>query len=138
MSATHERLFCNHCGDLLPNYGARLGYCSGCAKKYKSVIAATTPEEDTETGNTSQRAWRPTWAYDTDRITPKDPLLAPLLSAIIPGGGQVYNAHFVKAALIFLTSPLVFPWLIGIADAFFSARRINNEWAAQNLRPASA
>ncbi len=56
----------------------------------------------------------------------RDPAIATLLSCVLPGAGQLYNGHFIKAVLVFVTSPFVIPWLIGIADAFFSARR-NNE-----------
>lgn len=130
MSSTPD-LFCSHCGDALPPFGAGPGYCARCARTFKKVLEPARGD-----AQDAPRAWRPAWAYDPARITPKDPLLAPVLSAVIPGGGQVYNAHFVKAALIFATSPLVIPWLIGIVDAYVSARRINTRWVESNLRPA--
>ena len=55
-----------------------------------------------------------------------------VLATVFPGSGQVYNGHFIKAVLVFLLAPLVLPWLIGIADAFFSARRISAEFALAN------
>ena len=48
-----------------------------------------------------------------------------VIERTLPGAGQLYNGHFIKAGLVFVTSPFIIPWLIGIADAFCSARRIN-------------
>ena len=61
-----------------------------------------------------------------------------VLSTLIPGGGQVYNSHFIKAVLVFVTAPLVIPWLIGMADAFFSARRINDRIGFATAQPQPA
>jgi len=112
MYSTHEADFCGHCGERLPPFGAGLGYCSSCAREFKNVLRQRAPAPE------------PVYYGRLDEF-PKDPLLATILSAIFPGGGQVYNGHLFKALVIFVTSPLVVPWLIGIADAFFSARRHN-------------
>lgn len=111
-------LFCGHCGERLPRFGARLGYCAPCAQRFRTVVNQQRP----------RRVAPPPPPMPVHR---KDPLLASVLSGIFPGGGQVYNGHFVKAALVFVTAPLVLPWIIGVADAFFSARKIN-EHAAES------
>lgn len=115
MSSASELVFCGHCGDRLPAYGSELGFCGGCARRFKKVVHA--PRALPLSGGL---------AY------PKDPLLALVLAAVFPGAGQVYNGHFIKAVLVFVLAPLVLPWLIGIADAFFSARRISAEYALAN------
>ncbi|MFA5271802.1 MAG: hypothetical protein WC412_05635 [Candidatus Omnitrophota bacterium] len=51
--------------------------------------------------------------------------LAAILSFIIAGLGQVYNGQVWKGLLIFLTSWLIFPWIVGIFDAYFTAKKIN-------------
>ncbi len=58
-------------------------------------------------------------------VVPKgrDPLAAALLSFLLPGGGQMYNEQVLKGEVIFLTSPLVLPWLYGILDAYRTASR---------------
>jgi len=50
--------------------------------------------------------------------------LAAILSFIISGLGQIYNGQVWKGLLIFLTSWLIFPWIIGIFDAYFVAKKI--------------
>lgn len=123
MFNTREEQFCGHCGDLLPAFGARLGFCQPCARQFRRVIhneKAERAEPRVERTSTVRNY------LHVDEFA-KDPLLATILSAIFPGGGQVYNGHLFKALLVFVTSPLVIPWLIGIADAFFSARRHNRK-----------
>lgn len=56
----------------------------------------------------------------------RSPALAAILSFIIGGLGQFYNGQPGKGVLIFLTSWLVIPWIIGIIDAYNVAVRINN------------
>ncbi|MFA5272317.1 MAG: hypothetical protein WC412_08310, partial [Candidatus Omnitrophota bacterium] len=51
--------------------------------------------------------------------------LAAILSFIIAGLGQVYNGQIWKGLLIFFTSWLIFPWIIGIFDAYFTAKKIS-------------
>lgn len=54
------------------------------------------------------------------------PALAAILSFIIAGLGQMYNGQVWKGLFIFLTSLLVIPWIIGIFDAYFVAKKIAN------------
>ncbi len=53
------------------------------------------------------------------------PALAAILSFVIAGLGQIYNGQVWKGLLIFVTSWLVFPWIIGIFDAYFTGKKIN-------------
>lgn len=108
-----ESLFCGHCGERLPRFGGRLGYCAPCAQSFRRVVNQQRPP----------RVVPP----PPPTVHRKDPLLASVLSGFLPGGGQVYNGHFIKAGLVFVTAPLVLPWIIGVADAFFSARKINEQ-----------
>ena len=55
----------------------------------------------------------------------RSPALAALLSFIIPGLGQIYNGQVGKCLLIFFTGLLVIPWVIGIFDAYNTAKSIN-------------
>ena len=55
----------------------------------------------------------------------KNPGLALFLSIIFPGGGQFYNGHVGKGALVFLTSWVILPWIWSWFDAYSSAQRIN-------------
>ena len=55
----------------------------------------------------------------------RSPGLATLLAHVVPGAGQAYNRQWGKAALVFVTSPLILPWLAGIVDAYRTATRIN-------------
>lgn len=128
MSAPHDVVFCGHCGDRLPAFGAALGYCAPCAR----VLRVRVTREPAGSAAHGPPA-RPSPAAGFV----KDPLLAGVLSTVFPGSGQFYNAQFLKAVLVFATSPLVIPWFIGIVDAFFSARRINARAELEGLvRPA--
>jgi len=51
--------------------------------------------------------------------------LAGVLSFVIAGLGQIYNGQVGKGVLIFLTSIFVVPWIIGIFDAYGTAKKIN-------------
>lgn len=121
-----EAAFCGHCGEKLPRFGARLGFCTPCAQTYRKVVQDRSPAQ-------GGRATVP-----AARDVHKDPLLALVLSTVFPGGGQIYNAHFIKAGLVFVTAPLVIPWLVGIADAYFSARKINerSDFSYSGAQPA--
>lgn len=125
MSSTPDSLFCGHCGDRLPLFGARLGFCGHCARDFPRAMAR------------AGAALSAAGDAARDRLPrDKDPLLAALLSTLLPGGGQLYNGHFVKALLVFVLAPFVLPWLIGIADAWFSARKIHRQVAYDGLQPA--
>lgn len=64
----------------------------------------------------------------------KNPTLAALLSFVISGLGQVYNGHTLKGVALFLGTlvgiiifviPGLLIWIIGIFDAYRSARMMN-------------
>jgi TM2 domain-containing membrane protein YozV len=57
---------------------------------------------------------------------PKSPGLAAFLSFILAGAGQVYNGQIGKGILIFLTSWLIIPWVIGMFDAYNVAKKIRD------------
>jgi len=52
------------------------------------------------------------------------PELAATLSFVVAGLGQFYNGQAAKGILIFLTSWLIFPWIIGIIDAYNTAKKL--------------
>jgi uncharacterized RDD family membrane protein YckC len=60
------------------------------------------------------------------RKRPKNPRMAMFLS-IFPGLGQLYNGDFMKGFLILCTCWLIFPWVLGIFDAYFKAKMINRQ-----------
>jgi len=122
MSNPLDDNFCGHCGIKLPAFGSKLGYCEKCAKRYRRVVDPV---------GASSAANEPSSERSIADDFGKDPLLAGVLSGVFPGGGQVYNGHFLKGLLVLCTSPLVIPWLIGIVDAFFSARRHNRQRVAR-------
>jgi TM2 domain-containing membrane protein YozV len=126
MSATPDRHFCGHCGERLPPFGADLGYCAGCASKYRSVIQPAA-SRSSEILRESRAMYSRMSAARAKSI--RDPWLAAALALVFPGAGQIYNGHWIKALLVLVTSPLVIPWLIGIVDAFFSANRTNEQIA---------
>ncbi|MFH2000617.1 MAG: hypothetical protein ABIK28_13115 [Planctomycetota bacterium] len=64
----------------------------------------------------------------------RDPVLASLLSAVIPGMGQWYNCQFIKGLLVFFFSWLVIPYFLGIFDAYLTAERTNCWQTAGNSR----
>ena len=53
------------------------------------------------------------------------PALAAILSFVIAGLGQIYNGQIGKGLLIFFTCWLIIPWIIGIFDAYKTAKAIN-------------
>lgn len=65
----------------------------------------------------------------------RSPALAAILSFIIGGLGQIYNGQFGKGILIFFTSWLIFPWIIGIFDAYKTAKKINEGKVIVKSRP---
>ena len=64
----------------------------------------------------------------------KDPVLSALLSAVIPGAGQVYNLQFFKGLFVFLTCWLIIPYFLGIFDAYLTAERTNRAWQTVAVR----
>ena len=93
---------CNHCGKPICSECLVLvkaeNYCKDCIEK----------------------------KFGREKQEEHSPALAALLSFIIGGLGQVYNGQVGKAALIFFTSWLIVPWIIGIFDAYNVARRIKS------------
>lgn len=124
MSATPEKNFCGHCGDRLPPFGADLGFCAGCASRFRSVFGKESRD-------------RVARSFAARPKSSRDPWLAAALALVFPGAGQIYNGHWIKALLVLVTSPFVIPWLIGIVDAYFSANR-NNEQIADRSNYAAA
>lgn len=55
----------------------------------------------------------------------RSPALAAILSFVIGGLGQIYNGQIGKGILIFFTTWLIVPWIIGIVDAYKTAKLIN-------------
>ncbi|MDP8212064.1 MAG: DUF5683 domain-containing protein, partial [Candidatus Zapsychrus exili] len=55
----------------------------------------------------------------------RNPIVAALLSFIIPGTGQIYNGQIGKGFLVFFTSWLILPWIYGVFDAYSVANKIN-------------
>lgn len=111
MQPDDDRPFCRHCGDRLPKFGAGLRFCPSCAARFPGVLGVV---------RDSARA-----SLKSSLQSRKDPLLAALLSVLLPGAGQLYLGHFIFAALIFVTSPFVIPWIIGVVHAYFAAERVN-------------
>jgi len=63
------------------------------------------------------------WYPFPPRARHREPALAAILSAVLPGSGQVYNGQFFKGLFVFCTCWLVIPWLFGILDAYVTASR---------------
>jgi TM2 domain-containing membrane protein YozV/Tfp pilus assembly protein PilE len=63
------------------------------------------------------------------KVTPKkeerSPTLAAILSFVIAGTGQFYNGQIGKGIFFFFTSWLIIPWIIGMFDAYRTAKKIN-------------
>ncbi len=124
--------YCGYCGERLPYLTeGEYGSCPECRRRF---------------GKRDQRRVKPdrvrfsygpgycTLDYRAPGPVYRDPVLAAVLSIIIPGGGQVYNHHFLKGILIFATSFLVIPYVLGVLDAFICSRSINKRWAAARNR----
>ena len=58
---------------------------------------------------------------------PKDPMLAAVLSTIVPGLGQFYLGDYLKGFLIMVTFFFIIPWVFGIFHAWSKAKRINRK-----------
>jgi len=102
---------CNHCGKSI---------CSDCLVQLKGenyckecIVAKMGQEKKVE----------------------HSPSLAAILSFIMGGLGQVYNGQIGKGILIFFTSWLIIPWIIGIIDAYKTAKRIKQGQIILKSRP---
>jgi TM2 domain-containing membrane protein YozV len=62
--------------------------------------------------------------HTTEKSAEHSPALAAVLSLLIPGLGQFYNDQVGKGVLVFLTFCLIFPWILGIIDAYETAKKI--------------
>ena len=62
---------------------------------------------------------------------------AVLLSAFIPGAGQLYNGEIGKAIFFFLTWITLITWPFAVTDAMDSARRINQEYLNELARKSN-
>jgi len=61
---------------------------------------------------------------------PKDPMLAAVLSTIVPGLGQFYLGDYLKGFLIMVTFFFIIPWVFGVFHAWSKAKRINRQLGA--------
>lgn len=88
------------------------------------ISEASPPARDVPAATTQKRApvaVRPL----TRRQLNHQPLRAALLSAVVPGLGQLYNGQRERAVLVALGTPLVVPYFFGILDAFRFGRKVN-------------
>ena len=51
------------------------------------------------------------------------PVIAAVLSVLVPGLGQVFNRQLGKGLVVFFLSFLVIPYVYGIIDAYFVAKK---------------
>ena len=119
--------FCGYCGERLPDIAN--GSCPGCKRRFgRRVLFRRPPPPPIEYGDEIYHR-RP---YTRDPGF-RDPVLAALLSAVLPGAGQVYNYQFLKGLLILLTCWLIIPYFLGIFDAYMSAEHANR-WQTVGVR----
>jgi len=123
--------FCGYCGERLPDLGdGILGGCPACRQSFgrpRAKKAAPPPIPREETARFYEDiGWREAGF--------RDPVLASLLSAVLPGAGQVYNSQFFKGLLVFLTCWLIIPYFLGIFDAYVSAEGANRRHAVDAWR----
>jgi hypothetical protein len=127
-----KELFCGYCGERLPDLEeGEIGGCPECKHRFgkrRKTRRPPPPPRDDYYGASFDGA--------INRFTIpgfKDPVLGALLSAIVPGAGQVYNMQFVKGLLVFLTCWLVIPYFLGIFDAYLTAEK-TNRWQTVMVR----
>jgi hypothetical protein len=112
----HARRRCDHCGARMckecRSYDRGRLLCPLCARAVDGGFAAPSYT-----------------AYGLARVDravsdhEPSPLLAAVLSMVVPGLGQVYNGRLAKGVLVFLTAWLVLPWIFGVVDAAAEASR---------------
>jgi TM2 domain-containing membrane protein YozV len=123
---TEVESYCGYCGERLPSMAHETpGACPRCQKRFGIWAHSHPPPLPPEV-----RWERFVRAGPANGPQFKDPVLAALLSTVMPGGGQVYNGHFLKGFLVFITCWLVIPYFLGIMDAYVSARDTNRYQAA--------
>lgn len=99
--------FCGYCGERLPALGLSLACCPFCAARF-SVRGPTAP--DAQPRVFIERSNR-------------RPVVAALLSTVLPGAGQVYNGQFFKGLFVCFSAFLIVPWIFGIFDAAITAKK---------------
>ncbi len=120
-------MFCGYCGERLPALGdGQSGRCPECSRSFGQRKRIRRPPPPPVIRYGGMEFETPT-LYANNRF--RDPVLAALLSAIVPGAGQVYNYQFFKGVLVLLTCWLVIPYFLGILDAFLAAEKANR-WQA--------
>lgn len=116
--------FCGFCGRRLPDIGeGQSGSCPDCRRtfgKKKRVRRPPPPPPFNYTNEMIEKGipYRRAAGY-------RDPVLASLLSAVIPGAGQIYNTQIFKGVLVMATFWLIIPYFLGIFDAYLTAERTN-------------
>ena len=68
---------------------------------------------------------QPSLAQPSAKIGERSPVLAAILSFGFPGAGQIYNGQVLKGLLVFFFSWLIFPWVLGVVDAYTTCQKIN-------------
>lgn len=63
----------------------------------------------------------------------KNPVVAALLSLLIPGLGQLYNGEGVKALVFFVGWLTIVAWPLAVMEAYYSARCSNLEERIRRL-----
>jgi hypothetical protein len=61
------------------------------------------------------------------RDVDKNPVVAALLSLLIPGLGQLYNGEVVKGIVFFIGWITILAWPLAVMEAYYSARVANLE-----------
>jgi len=125
-SQVYERNAEVHCRACAETIDANAEICPECGVRQELRDEAPTDQSsDGSTGPDSKR----------------EPILAGVLSFVIPGAGQIYNQEFVKAVVIgvlwiasWLTASLLIGFLLGPAmhliaavEAYMAAGKINDE-----------
>jgi TM2 domain-containing membrane protein YozV len=104
-------------------------FCSSCGAKVELAISDVCPNcGEKVKPSSAPAAGAPAPAVASG----KNPILAAILSFVIPGLGQVYNGQIVKGIVIFVAFiigiflvviPGVIVWLYGIYDAYTTAQK---------------
>lgn len=133
--APQKELFCGYCGERLPDLGeGDSGCCPQCKRRFgeRRTVRRPPPPPPPPPTEWYDDLYPAVWArYGVGRF--RDPVLAAMLSAVIPGAGQVYNLQLFKGLIILLTCWLVIPYFLGIFDAYLTAEK-TNRWQAVAVR----
>ena len=107
LEPTASDTFCGYCGERLPALGLSMTCCPFCAARF-AARGPTAPDA------------KPRVFIERSN---RRPVVAALLSTVLPGAGQVYNGQFFKGLFVCFTAFLIVPWIFGIFDAAITARR---------------